>query len=194
LKIISENEKASTRRPLHQSPVEIPNPSLIHRMILYIDTITEPRPLVAKTEPMVGLEKLVEAIFNSHQGLNPPVRNTAPHLIIDARPLTNAIAQTAMGAGTENESNYPGSKLVFLGIENIHVVRDSFNKLYDGTDFSFNLACVSFEGGDLSKSALDRSGWLKHLKTILDGAALITNSVDEKNAHVLIHCRYVLNF
>jgi hypothetical protein len=96
---------------------------------------------------MVGLEKLVEAIFNSHQGLNPPVRNTAPHLIIDARPLTNAIAQTAMGAGTENESNYPGSKLVFLGIENIHVVRDSFNKLYDGTDFSFNLACVSFEGG-----------------------------------------------
>jgi myotubularin-related protein 6/7/8 len=54
------------------------------------------------------------------------------HLIIDARPIANAMAQTALGAGTEPESHYPFCKLVFLGIENIHVVRDSFSRLYDG--------------------------------------------------------------
>ncbi len=78
-------------------------------------------------------EKLVEAIFESSQDTKPVAGAT--HLIIDARPMTNAMAQTAMGAGTENADNYPNCKLVYLGIENIHVVRDSFNKLFEGITF-----------------------------------------------------------
>ena len=86
---------------------------------------------------MVGLnknrsiqdEKLVEAIFNS--GLVPPVQGHS-HLILDARPTANALAQTAMGAGTESSDVYKGARIVFLGIENIHVVRDSLGRLIDG--------------------------------------------------------------
>ena len=53
-------------------------------------------------------------------------------MILDARPMANAMAQTAMGAGTESSDVYKGAKIVFLGIENIHVVRDSLNKLMEG--------------------------------------------------------------
>lgn len=86
---------------------------------------------------MVGLkgnrsiqdEKLVEAIFGSSDA---KALSNMPHLIIDARPIANAIAQTAMGAGTEKEEHYTDSKVVYLGIDNIHVVRDSMSKLFEG--------------------------------------------------------------
>lgn len=92
--------------------------------------------ITRSSQPMVGLnknrsiqdEKLIEAIFQS--GLVPPASGYS-NLIIDARPTANALAQTAMGAGTESAEIY-GAKVIFLGIENIHVVRDSMNKLMDG--------------------------------------------------------------
>ena len=93
--------------------------------------------ITRSSQPMTGMaqnrciqdEKLIEAIFDSSDVK--PVAG-ACHLIIDARPTANALAQTAMGAGTENTDHYKGSKLAFLGIDNIHVVRDSMNKLFDG--------------------------------------------------------------
>jgi len=92
---------------------------------------------------MVGLkqnrsiqdEKLIEAIFmtNVPQSSTGPVYgSTATNLIIDARPTANAVANTAVGAGTENMENYRNCKKVYSGIENIHVMRDSLNKLVEG--------------------------------------------------------------
>ncbi|KAH8739137.1 myotubularin related protein 1 [Cryptosporidium ryanae] len=49
--------------------------------------------------------------------------------IYDARPKLNAYANKATGAGFENIDNYPYCKLEFLNIENIHKVRDSWNKM-----------------------------------------------------------------
>ncbi|KAJ3059318.1 hypothetical protein HK102_010059, partial [Quaeritorhiza haematococci] len=54
------------------------------------------------------------------------------NLIIDARPTANAMAQTALGAGTESVENYKNCKLAYLGIDNIHVIRDTMNKLMEG--------------------------------------------------------------
>jgi hypothetical protein len=110
-------------------------------------------------------EKLIEAIFNS--GLIPPVSGKS-HLIMDARPLANAIAQTAMGAGTESSDAYKNSKIVFLGIENIHVVRDSMNKLVDVVENSER---------NISLQSLEKTGWLKHLKSILAGVAMIVQVI-----------------
>ncbi|KAJ3274633.1 hypothetical protein HDV01_002475 [Terramyces sp. JEL0728] len=156
-----------------RSKSRIPALSYIHKNQV---TITR------SAQPMIGLkqnrsiqdEKLIEAIFNTST-----CQSDGMHLIIDARPLANALAQTAMGAGTENSDNYQ-AKIVFLGIENIHVVRDSLNKLYD--------ACVSFDNPVISKSALERSGWLKHIKNILDGTLMIVQSVHVQNEHTLVHC------
>lgn len=98
---------------------------------------------------MVGLknarsiqdEKLIEAIFQSHhlhtrvdRSENaPPVYGAmATNLIIDARPTTNAIANVAKGAGTENMEYYRNCKKAYLGVDNIHVMRDSLHKVVEG--------------------------------------------------------------
>ena len=107
-------------------------------------------------------EKLIEAIFNS--GLIPQVSGKC-HLIMDARPMANAIAQTAMGAGTESSDSYKNTRIVFLGIENIHVVRDSMNKLVDVVSNS--------DISTFSPQALEKTGWIKHLKSILSGVSMI---------------------
>lgn len=121
---------------------------------------------------MVGLknarsiqdEKLLEAIFGSHsQHSTQPPRHSftlaaasssssqdgqvvygaqATNLIIDARPTTNAMANSVKGAGTENMENYKNCKKAYLGIDNIHVMRSSLAGVYDGksrSSFPFRL-------------------------------------------------------
>ena len=47
-------------------------------------------------------------------------------------PQINAMANKAAGKGYENENFYSDIKFQFLGIENIHVMRNSLQKLIDG--------------------------------------------------------------
>jgi hypothetical protein len=90
---------------------------------------------------MVGLrqsrsvqdEKLVEAIFTSERDETSTTTGMQNrNLIIDARPTANAMANVAMGAGSENTENYRKCRKLYLGIDNIHVMRDSLNKIADG--------------------------------------------------------------
>ena len=104
------------------------------------------------------------------------------NLIVDARPTVNAYATQAMGMGTENMDNYPFATKVYLGIENIHVMRDSLNKIID-----------QLKDSDLtpigpSRDAINRSGWIKHISNMLDGVSLIARQVGLQHSHVLIHC------
>lgn len=70
--------------------------------------------IVRSSQPLTGLklsrsiqdEKLVEACFGG--GINRNTYSLANGLVIDARPLANVMAQTAMGAGAENMDNYNG--------------------------------------------------------------------------------------
>ena len=55
----------------------------------------------------------------------------------------NAMANKAAGKGYENENFYSDIKFQFLGIENIHVMRNSLQKLIDG-ELSFWLWCNSW--------------------------------------------------
>ncbi|KAI8801817.1 protein-tyrosine phosphatase-like protein [Cladochytrium replicatum] len=142
--------------------------------------------ITRSSQPMVGLknsrsiqdEKLIEAIFESAEAFVKPA--TQQNMIIDARPTANAMAQMAMGAGVESSDHYGDCKIVFGGIENIHVVRDSMSRLVD--------AIVSADNKLVSRKELDRSGWLKHVKTLVDSTYLIVKSVDLMNNHVLVHC------
>ena len=49
--------------------------------------------------------------------------------IYDARPYLNALANKVKGAGFENSLNYTNSQVFFCDIDNIHVVRYSFEKM-----------------------------------------------------------------
>lgn len=122
------------------------------------------------------------AAISGLQGESPQVFGaTATNLIVDARPTANAVANLAKGAGTENMENYRLARKVYLGIENIHVMRNSLNQLVE----------VLREGattGIIDRHALRRSNWLKHISALLDGALIIVRNIHINSSHVLIHC------
>ncbi len=158
---------------------------------------------------MVGLtnarsiqdEKLVEATFTSHVAPESRVSQplygaTATNLIIDARPTTNAVANTAKGAGTENMDHYKDCKKAYLGIDNIHSMRDSLNKVVEVLSESEALAAsvsgdipgTSASTIPVDRQALRRSGWLRYQVAILEGTLLIVRNIHVNHSHVLIHC------
>lgn len=56
-------------------------------------------------------------------------KNTQKLHIYDARPKINAIANSLKGAGFENTSNYKNSQIFFCNIDNIHAVKNSYDKM-----------------------------------------------------------------
>jgi len=104
------------------------------------------------------------------------------NLIVDARPTVNAYAMQAVGMGTENMDNYRFATKAYLGIDNIHVMRDSLNKVIDALKDSDVTPLPP------NKELLAKSGWLKHIANMLDGTSLIARQVGIHHSHVLIHC------
>lgn len=104
------------------------------------------------------------------------------NLIVDARPAINSYAMQAIGMGSENMDYYRFAKKIFLNIDNIHVMRDSLDKVVS-----------AIKDADVSpfppnRDLLAKSKWLKHISGILDGSAIIARQVGIQHSHVLIHC------
>jgi len=104
------------------------------------------------------------------------------NMIVDARPTVNAYAMQAVGLGSENMDNYKFATKVYLGIDNIHVMRDSLQKVIDALKDSD----VTPLGPN--RDLLQKSGWLKHIANLLDGVGLIARQIGLQHSHVLIHC------
>ncbi|PKI83972.1 hypothetical protein MVES1_002224 [Malassezia vespertilionis] len=158
--------------------------------------------ITRSSQPMVGLkqnrsahdEMLVNAIFatplEGEQEEN-AYGATSTNLIIDARPATNAMANMAKGAGTEMMEYYPRSKKQYLGIDNIHAMRDSLRRVHRalrGTDPNPGFAGDAVALASADQVALRSSRWLKHIAIILDGTCVIVRNVHVNNSHVLVHC------
>lgn len=135
-------------------------------------------------------ERLEDEMISSSSSAMEIVSEKGPHiygaqqhnLIVDARPTVNALAMQAIGLGSENMDHYKFATKAYLGIDNIHVMRDSLNKVVD-----------AIKDSDLSKlppnrDQLAKSNWLKHITGLLDGSALIARQVGIQHSHVLIHC------
>ncbi|KAG7313844.1 hypothetical protein KOW79_022340 [Hemibagrus wyckioides] len=101
--------------------------------------------------------------------------------VVDTRPKLNAMANRAAGKGYENEDHYTNIRLQFIGIENIHVMRSSQQKLIEVGDLR------SPSMGDFLWG-LENSGWLKHIKAVLDAGVFIAKAVAEEGVSVLVHC------
>ncbi|KRX56940.1 Myotubularin-related protein 2, partial [Trichinella sp. T9] len=76
--------------------------------------------------------------------------------IMDARPVVNARVNKAKGGGYESEVAYPNAELVFLNIENIHVMRESMRKLRD--------LCAPRADYKNWFTNLDETRWLEHIR------------------------------
>ncbi|XP_072352954.1 myotubularin-related protein 7b isoform X4 [Scyliorhinus torazame] len=94
--------------------------------------------------------------------------------VVDTRPKLNAMANRAAGKGYENEDNYSNIKFHFIGIENIHVMRNSLQKLLDVCELRSPAMSVFLWG-------LESSGWLKHIKAIMDAGIFIAKVLIEKD-------------
>lgn len=104
------------------------------------------------------------------------------NMIVDARPTVNAYAMQAVGMGSENMDNYKFATKAYLGIDNIHVMRDSLEKVISALKDS-DIAPLG-----PNRDLLAKSGWLKHIGNMLDGTGLIVRQVGLQHSHVLIHC------
>ncbi|KAM4604225.1 myotubularin-related protein 7b [Polymixia lowei] len=101
--------------------------------------------------------------------------------VVDTRPKLNAMANRAAGKGYENEDHYTNIKLQFISIENIHVMRSSQQKIIDVGELR-SPSMTDFLWG------LENSGWLKHIKAVLDAGVFITRAVADEGVSVLVHC------
>ncbi|CAB3225360.1 unnamed protein product [Arctia plantaginis] len=100
--------------------------------------------------------------------------------VVDTRPRINAMVNRAAGKGYENEAFYENIKFQFMGIGNIHVMRKSLLKLVETCDQN-TPTMSSFLSG------LESSGWLKHIKSILDTSWWIACAL-ESGVSVCVHC------
>lgn len=170
-------------------------------------------------QPLMGLklqnrslqdEKLIGEIFATQrrEAVQVDGEVSQPHrnLIVDLRPLTNAMAQHALGAGTENIDNYRGRSdiitegtgataptvpaaqvdKIFCNIDNIHVMRDSLTKLSsilnDLDRFPRTIGSAALQ------QALTKTQWLHRLSIILQSVDRIAKLVHLNNTNVVIHC------
>merc|ERR1719509_752855 len=76
------------------------------------------------------------------------------------------MANRAAGKGYEAEAFYPNTKFVFKGIENIHIMRDSLNKLVETCEARTDTMELFLQG-------IEQSSWLKHVKTVLEVSVFI---------------------
>ena len=99
--------------------------------------------------------------------------------VIDTRPHMNAMANKAGGKGYESEKFYNNIVFSFKGIENIHKMRASLKMLTSTVS-----ATTSVDG---FMSELNNSGWLKHVKAVLDSSVAIMQGVSAGRS-VIVHC------
>ncbi|KPP78323.1 myotubularin-related protein 8-like, partial [Scleropages formosus] len=101
--------------------------------------------------------------------------------VVDTRPKLNAMANRAAGKGYENEDHYSNIRFQFVGIENIHVMRSSLQKLVE--------VCTA-KSPTMSDflTGLENSGWLRHIKAVMDAGLFLVKAVMEEKASVLVHC------
>ena len=140
------------------------------------------------SQPKVGLiggssggdQILLQAILQANPNKDAPVLR-----LIDARPKLNAIANQAMGKGSERTVHYAFEcSLEFANIDNIHVMRQSLVKLHE--------ACRASSAGEVDwngyQSLLSSSGWLAHVHKVLSAGIKVARYVALDKSSVCLHC------
>ncbi|RVE60243.1 hypothetical protein OJAV_G00179010 [Oryzias javanicus] len=86
--------------------------------------------IVRCSQPLVGMSGKRNKDDERYLDLIREANDTTKLTIYDARPSVNAVANKATGGGYEGDE-YQNAELVFLDIQNIHVMRESLKKLKD---------------------------------------------------------------
>eukprot|EP01114_Cavostelium_apophysatum_P024511 TRINITY_DN9616_c0_g1_i1.p1 TRINITY_DN9616_c0_g1~~TRINITY_DN9616_c0_g1_i1.p1 ORF type:complete len:619 (+),score=165.04 TRINITY_DN9616_c0_g1_i1:39-1895(+) len=136
--------------------------------------------ITRSSQPQVGItgqrsvddEKLFNEIIKTNPG--------QVLYLMDARPRLNAATNQAISnGGSENLMLYGNITLEFLGIENIHIVRESFKKL--------KAACLQQKDDGHWYANLENSRWMEFTSLLLSASTRIAAIVN-RGQSVLVHC------
>eukprot|EP00028_Trichosphaerium_sp_Am-I-7-wt_P010281 CAMPEP_0168517434 /NCGR_PEP_ID=MMETSP0405-20121227/6034_1 /TAXON_ID=498012 /ORGANISM="Trichosphaerium sp, Strain Am-I-7 wt" /LENGTH=702 /DNA_ID=CAMNT_0008537413 /DNA_START=295 /DNA_END=2403 /DNA_ORIENTATION=- len=133
-------------------------------------------------QPLVGLnnsrsaadEHLMESILSS----NP--RSNTLH-ILDLRPKAASVANQTIGGGYEHNKSYPNCDLQFLGIDNIHAIRESFEQLSE-------IYGKSKHHKQTWLKAIEGSDWLKYTRRIIYASSKVIKFIEKDKLSVVLHC------
>jgi len=132
------------------------------------------------SQPLCGVARARsaedEALVGEIRALNPERRTLT---VFDCRSKTSAIANFATGGGTERESHYKDTRIVYLSIENMHSVAYSYAQL---------LELCSCENESRWLSRLEGTRWLDLVQHLLQCASLVATKLHHDKESVLIHC------
>ena len=142
------------------------------------DSSTHRAALLRSSQPLVGLTQkrsdADEEYLNTFFKLN--TSNSKDKLfIVDARPHVNAVANITTGGGYESEDNYENCELLFLNIQNIHVMRESLRKIFEMALPVAAPASNSVASGNLISNATNHLGNIIGPATGSNRATVINN-------------------
>lgn len=142
------------------------------------------------SQPLVGIkqarsmqdEAIIAAIWGTNENPSGLRGAQTDHLVVDLRPGTNALAQVALGGGSEHMDRYRPARKVYMGVDNLHVMRDSLFKVRDALRHS--------DVGDEPPNphSLEKSQWLKHIALLVESSRTVVQQVYFKCSHVVVHC------
>jgi len=124
------------------------------------------------------------------------LKQTGVMFIIDCRPMLNAYANIANGAGVESLGNYhKGIELWFAGIHNIHHVRDAWEKMFFLAQQHYNPTSSSSASSSSSSwfSGLESTGWLDYMQSVLRASAVLADKIFREQISVLCRCSHGLD-
>lgn len=144
--------------------------------------------IVRCAQPLVGLtgkkSEADEKLFTEIQKANGGTLGGSNGVsMLDARPWANAVANKGRKGGYEKLDNYEDSDatLVFLNIDNIHVMRNSLYHLHA-------LIRSNQKGGPVDRAEVNESGWPAYVGRVLGGGATIVREIEEKGRTCVVHC------
>ena len=117
--------------------------------------------------------------------------------IIDCRPMLNAYANIAHGAGVESLGNYhKGIELWFAGIQNIHHVRDGWEKMFLLAQQHYTsgsgLLSNSSSGQSSWFNGLESAGWIELIASVLRASSVLVEKISS-GINVLCRCSHGLD-
>lgn len=139
--------------------------------------------LARSSQPLVGLRQKRsaddEAVVAAIQAA------TGSLVLIDSRPVANAVANKLAGAGSERSASYQNCEIRYVGLANIHALRESWVRL-------MSLGQADPEDGSSRDDQwflmLHDSGWLQLVRHLLEGATMVARTLDCEGRSCLTHC------
>ena len=139
------------------------------------------------SQPQVGLSSTCKA----DEDMLLHIKNATPSRcvrIVDARPYKNAVANKAKGYGYESTPGYKamGMSVEFLNIHNIHVMRNGLRRY--ATAALSAATSKSSSDSEAWMGALESTGWLSFVRSVLAGAVKTARYVGRNGYAVIVHC------